>query len=134
MSQPLFPPPPEDDPSQGPPRDGPEPYPTVADRGNHLGSRRGVGIAAGVLAPFLLPGLAGLVMSLVGLMLGGGDRSPVGLFLAAQWLPVVVGVVLLFLPRWRRFAAGYWIGLGIVLIVAAGACVALIVAFVQSYQ
>lgn len=90
-----------------------------------IGGSRGVGIAVGMLAPFVVGVLITLVSA--GLMEATGD-SALGavVYLLLSAVPLVVPLVLLFVPRWRRFAAGVLLGYGILLVVAAGACVALI--------
>lgn len=70
-----------------------------------------LGVLAGVLSPVILGVLGGLL----------GD--------AATYLPLLslVGVVALVAhPRTRRFGLGTLLGVGILLIIAAGACIALI--------
>lgn len=152
-----------DDPSQGPPREPVDPYaydpdgrsahpaddrpafpvgdredtsayPPAPPTGSGLGQRRGLGILAGILAPFLLPIAGGTIASVVA---EATDRTfmgnaPFGMLIVGQALPLLLGIVLIFFRGWRRFTAGYWIGLSIVLIVIAGACAALIAALVNS--
>lgn len=89
-----------------------------------------------MIAPFLLPSLAAVLVGLVTAALDerGYGGSLMARMLTGQALPLLLGVVLLFFRSWRRFTVGYWMGLGLVLIVAAGACIALIAAFVNSYN
>jgi hypothetical protein len=83
-------------------------------------------VATGILAPilllFLLPFLASLLSG------AGGSRaadSVFGIFLVLPGLLVVGAVVLVAVPRTRRFGIGVLLGLAILLVVGAGTCVAL---------
>lgn len=130
----------DDDPYR-PPTDGPRGSPTgpptgqpyfSPDSGTELvgpteGGSRGWGIAVGIITPLLLPVLVGGLGSL--LFVGGGESGiAIGLMSALSALPLlllVAAVVLATMQRTRRFGVGVLMGMGIVLVVAAGACVAL---------
>lgn len=115
---PTTPPPPEPGPEQQPDR----PYFSPVSDGELVegstGGSRGWGIVTGILGPFVLSFLAGMLSTF----------SPE----AAAALPLlglVALVVLAINRRTRNFGIGALMGVGILLMVLAGACVALLGVF-----
>lgn len=91
------------------------------------GGSRAWGVATGIVAPVLLV----VVLPLGASLLSGAGASQAAdtVFGSLLLLPVVLlvaAVVLAAVPRTRRFGVGMLLGLGILLLVGAGTCVALL--------
>lgn len=115
----------------GPSSPGGQPYFSPVPDGELVpprgGGSRAWGVATGILAPILLVVLFPVVASLLsGAGQGGAADTLFGLLLVLPGLLLVAAVVLVAVPRTRRFGIGVLLGLAILLVVGAGACVALI--------
>lgn len=116
---------PQDDPDWRPSDGHHQPFPPPPDAHPHLapdrppvGGSRGWGIAVGLLSPILLGILA-------------GSLSTVSPEVANAIVPLalVASVVLAVNRSTRRFGVGVLLGMGLVIIITAGACLALIAFF-----
>lgn len=136
MSTPGWPPQ-----NPGPPYQGPH-FPGQQLPGQQP-PRRGtwpslLGAAAGMVFTLVCVVVAVLVPQALTAIAGGDPAEPwprvFGLIgTAILGLPVLVPLVMLAFSRLRLFAAGMLIGVALLLIIAAGACVVLFAAVIGSY-